>query len=102
MSRAINTERACWAAGALRTFQDTVGERDSETAIADLIADLGHLAHKRKHDTMAVLRRGIRAWAYEQREPNGLGKSPSVSIRIGTPRTKRRSKPRAGKKGGAA
>ena len=102
MSRTINTERACWAAAALRTFQDTVGERDSETAIADLIADLGHLAHKRKHDTMAVLRRGIRAWAYEQREPNGLGKSPSVSIRIGTTRTKRRSKPRAAKKGGAA
>ena len=101
MSRAINTERACWAAAALKTFQDIVGERDSETALADLIADLGHLAHKRKHDTMAVLLRGIRAWAYEEREPNGLGKLPSVSIRIGATRTKRRAKSRAAKKGSA-
>jgi len=99
MSRAINTQRACWAAAALDAFQAIVHERDSETAIADLIADLGHLAKKRKHNYMAILRRAIRAWAYEERELKGLSQSPRVSIRIGSTRLKRRSTRRASKGG---
>jgi len=99
MTRAINTQRACWAAAALDAFQSTINEHDSETAFADLIADLGHLATKRKHDYLAILRRGIRAWAYEEREPNGLGESPHVSIRIGNTRPQRRCKQRAAQGG---
>jgi len=101
MTRSINTQRACLAAAALDAFQRTIREPDSETAFADLISDLGHLAKKRKLDYMAVLRRGIRAWAYEESKPHGLGKSPTVSIRVGTTRTKRSAKKRAAK-GGAA
>ncbi len=83
MSRAINSERAGWAAAALVVFQRTVNEADIETAMADLIADLGHLAKRHKLDYIAILRRAIRAWAYEERDPRELGTSPSVSIRIG-------------------
>jgi hypothetical protein len=89
MSLAINTQRAGWAAAGLTAFQRTVGETDYETAMVDLIADLGHLAKKRKLDYIAILRRGIRAWAYEERDPNELGASPSVSIRISSIRTHR-------------
>ncbi len=83
MSRALNTQRAGWAASGLTVFQRTIGELDNETAIVDLIADLGHLAKKHNLDYMEILRRGIRAWAYEERDPNELGTLPSVSIRIG-------------------
>lgn len=82
MSRAINTQRACWANVGLTAFQHTINEWDGETAIVDLIADLGHLAKKRKLDYIAILRRGIRAWAYEERDPDERDASPSVVIRI--------------------
>lgn len=83
MSRALNTLRACWAASGLTVFQRTTDEPDNETAIVDLIADLGHFAKKHRLNYMEILRRGIRAWAYEERDPNGLGTLPWVSIRIG-------------------
>lgn len=92
MSRALNSERAGWAAAALVVFQRTINEADIETAMADLIADLGHLAKKHKLDYIAILRRAIRAWAYEERDPRELGTSPSVSIRIGPIRLRPRDK----------
>lgn len=92
MSRALNSERAGWAAAALVVFQRTINEADIETAMADLIADLGHLAKKHKLDYIAILRRAIRAWAYEERDPRELGTSPSVSIRIGPIRLRPRGK----------
>jgi hypothetical protein len=101
MSRAINTQRAGWAAAALTVFQRTINECDIETAIVDLIADLGHLAKKHKLDYIAILKRGIRAWAYEERDPLGLGVLPKVGIRIGPVRKCRGSKKRTSK-GGAA
>ena len=101
MSHAINTQRAGWAAAALAVFQRTIGERDVETAVVDLIADLGHLAKKHKLDYIAILKRGIRAWAYEERDPCELGASPSVNIRIG-PVGKRRDSKKRTSKGGAA
>ena len=85
-TRSINTQRAGWAAAALEAFQAAVGEHDRVTAIADLIADLGHLTKKHRLNYLKVLKRGIRAWAYEERELHGLGTSPSVSIRIGPTR----------------
>ncbi len=48
MSRALNSERAGWAAAGLTVFQQTTGEADIETAMVDLVADLGHLAKKYK------------------------------------------------------
>lgn len=99
MSRAENKLRAGWAATGLAAFQSTVNEWDCETAIVDLIADLGHLARIHKLDYLAILRRGIRAWAYEEREPNDLGQSPPVSIRIGTTRPNLRMALPAGKGG---
>ena len=99
MSRALNTQRAGWAAAGLTVFQRTIGESDIETAIVDLIADLGHLAKKHKLDFIGILRRGIRAWAYEERDPNELGTSPSVSIRIGHIRPYLRCKKRIAKGG---
>jgi hypothetical protein len=101
MSRAINTQRAGWAAAALTVFQRTVGESDIETAMVDLIADLGHLAKKHKLGYIAILKRGIRAWAYEERDPCELGASPSVSIRI-TPIGKRRRSKSGASQGDAA
>ncbi len=100
MSRALNRQRAGWAASRLSAFQRAIGEFDCETAMADIITDLGHLAKKRKFDYIAILRRGIRAWAYEERDPNQLGASPSVSIRIG-PIRKRRRCAKCTPKGGA-
>ena len=100
MSRALNTQRAGWAAVGLTVFQRTIGESDIETAIVDLIADLGHLAKKHKLDYIEILRRGIRAWAFEERDPNEFGTSPSVSIRIGSIRKYRRCK-KLTSKGGA-
>ena len=99
MSRAENKLRAGWAAAGLAAFQSTVNEWDCETAIVDLIADLGHLAKTHKLDYLAILRRGIRAWAYEEREPNDLGRSPPVSILIGTTRPDLCTAHRAGKGG---
>lgn len=92
MSRTLNSERAGWAATALVVFQRTINETDTETAIVDLIADLGHLAKKHKLDYIEILRRAIRAWAYEERDPRELGTSPSVSIRIGPIRLRPRDK----------
>ena len=101
MSRSVNTQRAAWAAAGLTVFQQTTSEFDVETAIVNLIADLGHLAKKHKLDYIEILRRGIRAWAYEEQDPDELGTSPWVSIRIGLLRPYlRRKKPTA--KGGVA
>ena len=100
MSRAINTQRAGWAAAALTVFQRIIGECDIETAMVDLIADLGHLARKHKLGYIAILKRGIRAWAYEERDPNELGTSPSVKIRVGLLRPNVRRK-RLTSRGGA-
>lgn len=82
MSCTINTQRACWAKAGLEAFQRIVNEADCGTAMSDLIADLGHLAKKRNLDYVAILRRGIGAWAYEERNPDGDGRTPAVSIRI--------------------
>lgn len=101
MSRAINTQRAGWAAAALTVFQRTINEREVETAIVDLIADLGHLAKKYKLDYLAILKRGIRAWAYEERDPSERGPSPSVSIRISAIH-KCRGRKASASRGGAA
>lgn len=89
MSRAINTERACWANVALVAFQGAINKPDCETALVDLIADLGHLAKKRKLDFLAILRRGIRAWAYEEWDPDEQGAPPLVAICITPARTPR-------------
>lgn len=99
MSRAINTERACWANVVLTTFQRIVNEPDCETALVDLIADLGHLAKKRKLDYLAILRRGIRAWAFEEQDPDEEGTSPSVAIRISPGRKRSRRIQHASKRG---
>ena len=88
MSSAVNTRRAERAAAGLNAYQRAVDEADCETAISDLIADLGHLAKKRSLDYKAILRRGIRAWAFEEQEPDGNGQSPQVRITIGTTRQK--------------
>jgi hypothetical protein len=101
MSRSINTQRAGWAASALTVFQRTINERDIETAMVDLIADLGHLAKRHKLGYVAILKRGIRAWAYEERDPSELGASLSVSIRI-RPVGKRRCRKANTSQGGAA
>lgn len=101
MSRAINTQRAGWAAAALTAFQRTVGESDIETAMVDLIADLGHLARTHRLGYVEILRRGIRAWAYEEHDPNERNASPSVAIRI-TPALKRRPHRNRTSKGGVA
>ncbi len=92
MSRALNSERAGWAAAGLTVFQQTTGEADIETAMVDLVADLGHLAKKYKLNYIEILRRAIRAWAYEERDPRELGTSPPVSIRIGPIRLHPRGK----------
>lgn len=101
MSLTINTRRASWAAAGLAAFQRSVGETDTETAIVDLIADLGHLAKQYKLDYIALLRRGIRSWAHEERDPNEHGMSPSVSIRIGPIRTQDHGKRRTSTRGAA-
>ena len=101
MIRTINSERACWANVALVAFQRTVNESDCETALVDLIADLGHLAKKRTLDYLAILHRGIRAWAYEERDPDEQGASPSVATRISLVRMLRRRRRRVSQ-GGAA
>ena len=101
MSRAFNAQRAGWAAAALTLYQRTLGECDIETAMVDLIADLGHLAKKHKLGYIAILKRGIRAWAYEERDPYERGPSPSVGIRIAPVGTRRRGKTRTSQ-GGAA
>ena len=101
MSRAINNQRAGWAAAGLTAFQRTVGEPDCATAMVDLVADLGHLATKHKLDYIAILRRGIRAWAYEERDPYGSAALPSVGIRI-SPTQKRRGSKKRTSKGGAS
>lgn len=99
MSRTINTQRAGRAAAALTAFQRTVGESDIETAMVDLIADLGHLAKKRKLEYLAILHRGIRAWAYEERDPDERDASPSVVIRISPARKPRPCKKRVSQGG---
>jgi hypothetical protein len=83
MSGTINTRRAYRAAIALNAYQRAIDELDFETAITDLIAHLGHLARKRKLDYVALVRRGIRSWAFEEHEPNGIGPSPPVRLTIG-------------------
>lgn len=101
MSRALNTQRVGWAAAGLTVFQRTTREFDIETSIVDLIADLGHLAKTHTLDFIEILRRGIRAWAYEKCDLNELGASPSVSIGIGPIHNRPRSMSRS-VKGGAA
>ncbi|MDX2263443.1 MAG: hypothetical protein NW215_00530 [Hyphomicrobiales bacterium] len=57
-------------------------EADLETAIENLIIDLGHLAEARELDFLTLAARGIRGWAIERINPNYVGEGPLVEIQI--------------------
>jgi hypothetical protein len=66
MSRATNAQRAAWAQNALQTFADeTCGRQSIETlhrgdlsdCIADLMADLMHLAQAKRLRVAGIVRR---------------------------------------------
>jgi hypothetical protein len=74
------------AADAVAVFQKHCGTGD-EHAIADLICDLGHLAHERGFDFLSELKRGIGHWYAEHyaSDRDYLGPDAAVEITI-TPR----------------
>ena len=82
MSTPTNARRASWAASALQTFRQEVGNDDDRTLILDLITDLGHLAKIHGLDFVAIVARAVSVWAYERRNPDGMGMSPQVTITV--------------------
>jgi hypothetical protein len=63
-----NEMRAKWAEKALIVFQNLTGS-DRDTAIADLIANLCHLAKQYKQDPLEQVRYALRMWANERDFP---------------------------------
>jgi len=89
MTHPTNDQRAGWARMALNTFRYQVGEDDDRTLILDLITDLGHLAHRRRIDFVSLVARAVSVWAYECKDPDGIGASPQVTVSIAGHRPKR-------------
>jgi thioesterase domain-containing protein len=80
-----NDDRANWAQTAVSAFQAATGA-DNEDAIADLIANLCHLATRYGQDSLEQVRRGLIMYADERDYPDD-GWAPdnqmaSVSIDI--------------------
>lgn len=70
MNDPTNTDRAMWAQAAVTTFaeitrMDSAGE-DDETIMADLLADLMHLAESKDIDWAATLERATGHYEYEK------------------------------------
>jgi hypothetical protein len=65
-----NHDRAQWAQAAVTVFQDQTGT-DKDDAIADLIADLCHLADEYDQDALEQVRRGVRMYLDERDYPDG-------------------------------
>lgn len=82
MRAVTNQRRAGWATMALDTFRDQVGEDDDRTLILDLVANLGHLAARRRLDFLQIVAQAVSAWAYERKSLDGAGPSPEVTISI--------------------
>jgi hypothetical protein len=79
----FNRNRAGWAAVAVTAFRHETGiTDDDETAILDLISDLGHLADKLNIDFIALVSRALSYWRLEQKFPNSIEAGPSVHIVI--------------------
>jgi len=90
MSRNPNSGRAQLAATALQAFRDEArDDGDERTLMLDLIADLGHLAATRKFDFARIIAKAVSVWAYECKDPNGIGASPQVTVTIQGHRPKR-------------
>ena len=90
MIRGPNSGRAQLAATALQAFRDEAGDDgDERTLMLDLIADLGHLATTRRFDFTRMIAKAVSVWAYERKDPNGIGASPQVTVTIQGHRPKR-------------
>jgi hypothetical protein len=80
-----NHDRAKWAQAAIDEFQVNTGT-DKDDAIADLIADLCHLAKYYGQDAMEQARRGLGMYVDERDyPPDGCaphGKSAKIKITI--------------------
>jgi len=98
MSKALIKQRVRSASTALNAFRHQVGEDDERTLMLDLIADLGHLAARRRLDFLQIAAQAVSAWAYERKSADGAGPSPQVTITV----EGRRPKYAWPKKGGAA
>ncbi len=75
-----NQDRSSWAQAAVDAFQSLVGG-DKEDAIADLIADLCHLADVYGQDALEQVRRGIRMYLDERDYPP-TGWAPNDKLAI--------------------
>lgn len=70
-----NLDRALWARESVVAFQDAKGgpdfeglcPEDQDDALADLIADLGHLADWLGVDFVKLVEQGVGAWSAERR-----------------------------------
>lgn len=82
MSRAIIKQRVRSASIALDAFRHQAGEDDERTLMLDLIADLGHLAARRRLDFVQIVAQAVSAWAYERKHADGAGPSPQVAIAV--------------------
>jgi len=89
MSRNPNSGRAQLAATALQAFRDEAGDDDERALMLDLIADLGHLAATRRFDFARMIAKAVSVWAYERKDPHGIGASPQVTVTIQGHRPKR-------------
>lgn len=76
-------DHIAWAAEAIAAFQRRCGSGDDH-AIADLICDLGHLAHKRGFEFLSDVKRGVGHWYAERdaRSLNDLRPHAAVEITI--------------------
>jgi hypothetical protein len=69
--------------------------KDLEDAIADLIADLGHLCMAEQIDFLAALNSGIRRWAVERINPTAKRPGPTVEVTISVQGLAPRTRPKA-------
>ncbi|MBU1210190.1 MAG: hypothetical protein KJ587_02835 [Alphaproteobacteria bacterium] len=76
----LNRRRALWARLALEAFAEETGAEMISQALADLIADLGHLCDADGLDFLALASKAIGTWKIEQIEPDGISHPPEVSI----------------------
>ena len=90
-----NSDRADWAANALRFFCEETGldlEIEMREAVSDLVCNLGHYCDGRKIDFLAIAAGAIAVWDAEKREDengeaNALYREKKVIISLIEPQT---------------
>lgn len=53
-----------------------------ETTVSDLVGDLAHFCRAQAFDPLHAFAHGLRHWAFEEKDPDGLAPLPEVVITV--------------------